>query len=529
MIKGRLKASTSRLLLITNDGATLYAWQNRALERLDFFSNSSDDLERFELVLNDCREAPFSLVVDYIEEDFRHETMAHVLGKDRKEMLERKQAVLFRSSPFRIARVLGRETTGRRDDKVVFMALSKPELILQWTRPLLAQQISIRAITSASFLIESMARQQNLHKKNQLMLITVEPNTGIRQTYLHKGSVLFSRLVPMRPGQDTIADDVIEEQAVQTHKYLERIKLLPYDKELETIVLRDGRLEPLPSEQIHDSMRFAYQDASLLPGLALINGGKDHEVSCVLAAAAQTLRRTPLTNTYGQLTHRRYYFINIAKQLMYASGFIALIGSAIASFPILSSALEYKGQAERLNMQTTPLLHEYELLRDSFPETPIPSNSMALIAQTYEKLVNQVRAPEDYLIQISVAVSAVPEIQLNSLDWLQEVDPDVEYFGLGEVQQFMQATLEQRTQIRLRLTGSVDDAFSIRSAHENIIRFIQQVELVTGGTVTPIALPTDVSANSALELALNDDPVDAPFVLELVLAPQTPTTEAEPE
>src|SRR3989338_4306104 len=81
---------------------------------------------------------PAYLLVDLIEEDFRQETVPHLIGSKRTAMLQRKIEQFYRGSPFHQATLLKRQKTGRRDDDILFSALTNPSHIMPWLNIMLA-------------------------------------------------------------------------------------------------------------------------------------------------------------------------------------------------------------------------------------------------------------------------------------------------------------------------------------------------------------------------------------------------------
>ena len=58
--------------------------------------------------------------------------MPHVGARDREAILERKLTQIFRNVPYRHAQLQGRETEGRRDDRVLYTAVTNPEVLRPW-------------------------------------------------------------------------------------------------------------------------------------------------------------------------------------------------------------------------------------------------------------------------------------------------------------------------------------------------------------------------------------------------------------
>ena len=107
-----------RVLLIGGERAILYLFDGGDLQHAYLFSADDAGLALFERCLRELPPAPVAVLVDVVEEAYRQETVPHVGASDRRAVLERKYARLFRGTPYHHALRQGRETEGRRDDRV---------------------------------------------------------------------------------------------------------------------------------------------------------------------------------------------------------------------------------------------------------------------------------------------------------------------------------------------------------------------------------------------------------------------------
>ena len=99
------------------------------------FANDEAGLAAFSTYLRDWQNIPTRIVVDLIEEDLRVETLPHLRGRDRRVVLERRLSQLYRATPFRLAVLQGRETTGRRDDIALCTAITQNESFVARAKP----------------------------------------------------------------------------------------------------------------------------------------------------------------------------------------------------------------------------------------------------------------------------------------------------------------------------------------------------------------------------------------------------------
>src|SRR6187402_593870 len=75
---------------------------------------------------------PTYFFVDLGDEDFRLDTIPHVGAGDRAAVLGRKLAQIFRNTQYRHAQMQGREAEGRRDDRVLYTAVTNAETLRPW-------------------------------------------------------------------------------------------------------------------------------------------------------------------------------------------------------------------------------------------------------------------------------------------------------------------------------------------------------------------------------------------------------------
>ena len=109
------------------------------------------------------------MLVDVVEEEYRHETIPHLYGPDRRAVLERKLAWFFRGTPYSHVLPEGRETEGRRDDKVLLSAITNPELVQPWTRLCVQQKVPVAGIYSLAIVSTALLDRINVKSPNVLM------------------------------------------------------------------------------------------------------------------------------------------------------------------------------------------------------------------------------------------------------------------------------------------------------------------------------------------------------------------------
>jgi len=514
--------SRARVLLIEAGRVTLLRWQRRSLRLFAQYRPGPEDFQKFENLLRVEARVPFIIVLDCIEEDFRLENVAHVTGPDREAMLERKVGFAFRGTQFKTARVVGRETDGRKDDRVLMTALTKPELIDPWLSRILNEKLPVQSITSAAYMMELMAATTGLKTKPHVLVTNIEAGSGMRQTYLQKGQVIFSRLTPIVDLSDEGLSTMLLEQSIQTRKYLERIRQLPYDTRVSVHVLAaDGMSLEMPVALAESQLEFSSQTASSVVSSSTL-ALESMPAGAIAASLVQALRGKGLRNVYAVRAMRRFHFIKRIANYLYVSSGAVLLAAVLMTAPTLIDTVSLWQREAETVAQTQPLLQEYEALRSSFPETPISSSTMQLVVSSFEVMRAQTSNPADLLQWLGNGLLQYPNLQLRTFEWeLQGLEPTEEEVALGliepenEVERFQDRVVRGRTELVVTVSGEVRGAQSFREAREEVLSLIANLEERPGLVVNALEMPIDVRADSAVATTVGDDSVTEEFIVEI--------------
>lgn len=514
--------SRARVLLIEAGRVTLLRWQRSSLRLFAQFRPEPADFQKFENLLHIEARVPFIIVLDCIEEDFRLESVAHVTGADRTAMLERKLSFAFRTTPFKTARVVGREKDGRKDDRVLLTALTKTELIDPWLSRILKEKLPVQSVTSAAYMMELLAATTGLKGKPHLLLTNIEAGSGMRQTYLQKGRVIFSRLTPINDRQDLDLATMLLEQSVQTRKYLERIKQLPYDTRLCVHALpAEGLTLELPVALEESQLEFSSQPAAaIVPARTLAL--ESMPAGAIAVSLVQALRGKGLRNVYAVPVMRRFHLIKHIASYLYVTSAAVVIGAILMVAPTMVDTFSLWEREAQTVAQTQPLLVQYEQLRSSFPETPISSSTMEMVVSSFDKMRAQTYNPSELLEWLGNGLLQYPDLQLRTFEWgLQGLPPTEAEIATGliepdnDVERFQSRLARGSTELVATVAGEVSGAQSFREAREEVLALIAILEARPGLQVNALEMPIDVRADSAVSTTVGDGSVTEEFILEI--------------
>jgi hypothetical protein len=92
------------------------------------------------------------LLADLADEGFQIESLPYTQGADRQALLSRKLGQYFYGAPLATALSFGRDKGGRRDEKFLFTALTRPQLFEPWLAALRAAEAQLAGVYSLPLL-----------------------------------------------------------------------------------------------------------------------------------------------------------------------------------------------------------------------------------------------------------------------------------------------------------------------------------------------------------------------------------------
>lgn len=501
------KKKSKRIALINSEGLSVFVLHKQTLVHDAKFSDEDVGYENFRYYLAEAAPTPITLMVDSVAEDFLAESLPHVSMYDRKGFLNRKCDQHFRGLEYRSANVVGREKTGRKNDKVLFSALTKNQILEPWVRVLLQMEIPVQSITTPAFALVKVAKKYELFTRKAVLLVNWE-TSGIRQTFIINEKMMFSRLSQVQAGPDEELAGQIIESCNQSKDYLERIGLLAFDQPLDlhiiTPQLRDDDFLPHSESRYFASIH--HHNSVEMLGHELFNG-PEQSMTAVLLCLDWGVRDGLLSNQYAPPPVLRFYELGQVRKYVSLFCLGAMIASAGVSLPLLLDALERREIAAGLRADIVPIQSQYDALTAQFPETPIPFETMELAVSNHDLIRRQISSPVEVMRSVSEVIGRSPAIVLNSMEWrLNGELPDAVITS---------ALLEGTTGISLDLFGILVGSSSIGNSDRQLRAFIEGLNNIPGATAVPISLPIESGPDGAVSTVIDGETVDVEFAISV--------------
>jgi len=470
------------LLFLSADHLHAQLMSGGKIELQRDFTDSMEGHEVFSTFVNTTK-CPTYLLTDLIEEDFRHEVVPHLVGKSRTALLQRKFDQFYRGTPFHQATLLQRQKTGRRDDSMLFSALTNPSLITPWLNIMLVQQTPLCGIYSVPQISAPLVKD---HPSKHLLLISWERFSGLRQTYFSDHRLQISRLTPVNDEQ-TFNSAVVKELA-RTYQYLKSLSLLPSGQILDVRILchtndlRELKSILPQSEDMHyDFANIEDVGRQLKIGYCF----PDSDASQIFLHQLAT--RRPKTH-YANAEHTHFHTLWKMRQSFNWVAGVLMLTSLLWGISTIWQSRGDEAETGVLRSQTERTLKEVQSITQDFPAGKVPAMDMKSGVTIMRRLDQYQSVPRDVLRPISLALDRFPLIKLRSLDWKTSAVEPAE----NNIQTDAPAQV-------ITLKGNLQ---SMGNDYRAALTYLDsfQIELVKNGyQVTVLNKPLDISPSGSLD------------------------------
>ena len=526
-LKSKFDKAPQRSIFLSSDKLEVYHWANGKLGSSYLFDVSADGQIYFDRYLKETGRLPTWFLIDLVEEEYRQDTIPHVYGGDRKAVIDRKKMRLFRETPYFYADIQGREEDGRKDDRVLFMGLTNPDLITPWVNILLDNKIPLSGICSIPQLTRLLIKYFP-DPADHMLIISLQSISGLRQTFFLNKQLKVSRLVDLpRYGTQPFAPVIIEEVEI-IRRYLNSMRLIDMDKPLHIYYLADPKL-------LAEIRKLSTQSPSIVNYFLDVNlfGEQKDNIRVITSPFSDQLFNFHLLklkpdNFYALPEETRYFQMLKAGRYMYAASVCLILAGMIWGGFNFVNAVVNKKQAEIAAKKSEFYSVRYQLAKEKLPVTPVTPAELQLVVNIADTVSKHNIDPVDVLKVISMGMDQFPLIQIDDVTVAASADPNRKISDIdtgssdqGVVGVSNISTLEtgynyyQIAAMKGHISpfdGNYREALNMINKFAEVLREIQSVH-----DVSIVTLPLDVSSSASLQGVSNAAPGTANFSVRLVL------------
>lgn len=507
-----------QVLYITGQSVRFYQSSSSDVELQGRFSCNEAGYADLRTMLSTTNAEPTAALVDLIEEQFREETLPHTLGRDRSRLHARHAGKLFRLTPFRHHRLVGRQKQGRRDDRVRFSALTNRDNIQPLLDMLDEAGIPLSGIHSLPILTRRLLKPLGA-RTGAVLVITGQPDGGLRETFVRDGQVRFSRLAPVN---ETSAEDycsLVNGEAEKTQRYLHTLRLLGRDEVLEVYVLTDtSRVDAFQGKQ-RDTASLNFHPLRLAQ-VAQQCGYKNHpETPSSDALFTYLLARHPIRNHYAQPAHlHRLKTWQISLGLRVASWLIAVGSVTLAGMNGVDGVLIDR-EKQQITLAAAKITSQHQRVTDQLPVEPAKALAMRE-AIHFADLIQERSVDLDHLFRLTgTAFARQTNLVMKKIHWF--VTPYTQADSISDLSNDNADSVETAKYLVCTIIGRLRHFNgSYRQAHDQVERLSAWMNVQPGVVETVIVRkPLDTSAKSDLQggIAKQGEEEQADFELRVVM------------
>lgn len=407
------------LVYLSVQGASLACQRRGQFRFIGEFAADEAGYRAFSAALERFRDARLSILVDGVDEQYHAESLPHVFGAARAQMLARRLHQVSRDSTYAVAWHQGRENSGRRDDRYLFVSLNTQEWAQIWL-DLLAQHATHLALLTTVPLV-SHALVRHLPPESAPLLWVTQQSGGTRLSFFSHNRLLFSRLCTPESGQSV---DRLAEEIIKTRYYLTSHQYLPYQSPLAVAVLDTQqdyeRLCQILNQDSGLDLTCQVRASDALAQRLRVNVSDLHRYkdSLHLAAlgrysAAVNLAKPAMTLGYRQMQWRRGLYAAAVACLSAAGlsgGYLSYQRDQLAA-AVLQTQAELGRQQQR-----------YHQILARMPATPVAPIELKTVVETARALYNAPQPMTDFEV-LSDVLAQCPRIAVTRLSWqVQDID-----------------------------------------------------------------------------------------------------------
>ena len=413
----------TRALLIAADKAVVYERRGGEIAQAYEFSSDEQGHANFVRYLSETEPTPIYALVDIVEEEYRQDVIPHVAGADRRSVLERKFARLFRGTNYCHAIQQGRESEGRKDDKVLLTAITKPDLVAPWARLLEEQKVPLAGIYSLAVLSQSLLKKIGATGTN-VLLVSMQSASGLRQTFFRDQRIKISRLAQIpRIGTVPYASHIMGELE-KLRRYLNSLALVSRDSPLDVYILSHGQWLNELSEHCRSTNEERFHLIDVADIAVKLGIKKPLESAYGDALYPQLLLNETPKNHYATRPERAYYTLYRVRNGLIAAGVLSLFASVVWGAFNFIEAISLKQQAADAQQKAAFYQDRYAMARRDLPPTPVEPRDIQTAVDIVKALRHYRADPFPLLAIFSAALSEAPAAQLERVEWYADVDPN---------------------------------------------------------------------------------------------------------
>ena len=523
--------ATQRVFVVSSTRLTVHHAHGSKLLTPFSFDADDDGLSRFASYLDQRPRDITYVIADVVEEEFHEETIPHVPAWDRRALLRARAARAFRNTQYVHSMMLAREPHGRRDDRVLFSAITRSGVLSPWLAPMADRAVPLAGICSPAILGQGLLRASGADGA-YVLLVSLQSSGELRQTCFREGRVRLSRLASMPdPGSERLGSEILVE-IERMRRYLGGLTAQTPQSRLDVRVMAHGSMLDDVRHALQSDAAGDLRDvcapvdlADVARGLGLRRWRGETTSDRLLV---HLLLERPPPNHYATPEETRAYSTLRARTHLKAAAVALLAGACLMGGVDVLEGIVANGYARSLALQGTLYASRYRAARATLPAAPAEAAELERVVSAANVLRRRRADPVDLLALISEGLAAFPRVRIESVSWVVSEDAEAPIHGVdpedgagadshpdGGEQRRDSGHLYQLARLRARIDSFDGD---YREAIDTVHRLADALATYSGVEhVRILSLPLDLSSEQTLIGDARETGSNADFEIRMAL------------
>ncbi|MCM8613352.1 hypothetical protein [Accumulibacter sp.] len=404
-----------RLLYLSAHQLTACLWHAGTLSDEGSFDFTEDGRLRFLRYLEGKRKSLFWLLANVADEGFHVEKIPFLRGDDRKAVIARKLGQHFFSATLTASLSLGYEKSRRKDERVLLAALTNNEFFAPWLAALASSGVALAGVHSVSMLGATLLRRLGVADE-RCLLLTIQ-DQSIRQSYLEKGQLQFSRLSPLPNSSIGGIAQTFAAEARKLQQYLVSQRLIARQQPIRAcLVAHPQAISAIQSTCVDsDTLSFAIFDlehCAQHSGLATLP--TDSRCDRLLL---HLLASDPPRSQFANDQQRHGYDLWLVRSALQGAGVVALAACLLWAGKQAYDAHQVNQEVDLLVSETALARRRYDEIVRTFPPIATSNDNLRRVIDRYLEVERSAGSPDYLWRELGRALGVAPAIELDALDW----------------------------------------------------------------------------------------------------------------
>lgn len=413
-----------RVLHLDSQSLTAYCWRSDALAEEGRFPGDAAGQAAFANYLESHSRSLFYLLADVPEEGFNFEPIPYIQGGDRTTLIERKLKQFFYGSPLSTALSLGRERTGRRDERMLFLALTRPQSFEPWLKLFAEAESQLAGVYSVPLVSRSLVSRLKLAENRDALMVVTLGRAGVRQLYFEGGNLRFSRLSAVAAEAPAEVAKACAVESAKLYQYLVSQRMVARGTTLPCVVLVRPEQQAELASAFANTTDLRVDFADLVEAAATcglrhlpLEEGAD-------ALFLYLLGQKPPSEQFAGSPERHMFHLWQLRTGLLGAGAVALLACLLYAGRQFYLVQELRHETAATASEAAEDSRRYAEILRGLPPMPTSVDNLRAVVTRYDALMHRTQEPQAMYVRISRAVERSPEVDIERIEWQLTATPD---------------------------------------------------------------------------------------------------------